>query len=124
MLLSKLSEKPLTSRLDKLKLITPSSEEALAEVTAQEIDTESTERASNFSFSKCQIPVGDEIEYAYDENLKAKVVDDRYVEYNGVTMSLTALAKELSGKKYSIAGPKFFKYKGEWLNDRLQRLGV
>lgn len=110
--------------LDKLKLITPSSEEALAEVTAQEIDTESTERASNFSFSKCQIPVGDEIEYAYDENLKAKVVDDRYVEYNGVTMSLTALAKELSGKKYSIAGPKFFKYKGEWLNDRRQRLGV
>lgn len=39
-------------------------------------------------------------------------------------MSLTALAKQLSGKKYSIAGPKFFKYKGEWLNDRRQRLGV
>ena len=110
--------------VDKLKLIKPSTEEALAEEAAQEIDTESTERASNFSFSKCQIPVGDEIEYAYDENLKAKVVDDRYVEYNGVTMSLTALAKELSGKKYSIAGPKFFKYKGEWLNDRRQRLGV
>jgi len=110
--------------VNKLKLIKPSTEEALAEEAAQEIDTESTERASNFSFSKCQIPVGDEIEYAYDENLKAKVVDDRYVEYNGVTMSLTALAKELSGKKYSIAGPKFFKYKGEWLNDRRQRLGV
>lgn len=30
-----------------------------------EIDTESTERASNFSFSKCQIPVGEKIAY-YD----------------------------------------------------------
>ncbi len=110
--------------VNKLKLIKPSTEEALAEEAAQEIDTESTERASNFSFSKCQIPVGDEIEYAYDESLKAKVVDDRNVEYNGVTMSLTAFAKQLSGKKYSIAGPKFFKYKGEWLNDRRQRLGV
>jgi len=109
---------------DKLKLVKPNSEEALAEETAQEIDTESTERASNFSFSKCQISEGDEIEYAYDDNLKAKVVDDRNIEYNGETMSLTALAKLLSGKKYSIAGPKFFKYKGEWLNDRRHRLGV
>lgn len=109
---------------DKLKLIKPNAEEALAEETAQEIDTESTERASNFSFSKSQIPVGDEIEYAYDCSKKARVVDDRNVEYNGETMSLTALAKELSGKKYSIAGPKFFKYKGEWLNDLRHRLGV
>ena len=38
--------------------------------------------------------------------------------------SLTALAKKLSGKKYAIAGPKFFKYKGEWLNDIRHRLGV
>lgn len=32
--------------------------------------------------------------------------------------------KKLSGKKYAIAGPKFFKYKGEWLNDIRHRLGV
>lgn len=109
---------------DKLTLVKPSSEEALAEEIAREIDTESTERAANFSFLKCQIPIGDEIEYAYDASLKAKVVDDRNIEFMGVTMSLTALAKKLSGKKYSIAGPKFFKYKGEWLNELRQRLGV
>lgn len=45
------------------------------------------------------------------------VVGDRKVEYQGKEMSLTAAAKLISGKKYSIAGPKFFKYKGEWLND-------
>ena len=85
---------------------------------------QSSERAANFSFTKCQIPVGDYIEYYDDSAIMAKVVDDRNVEYNGETMSLTALAKLLSGKKYSIAGPKFFKYKGEWLNDIRHRLGV
>ena len=38
-------------------------------------------------------------------------------------MSLTAAAKLISGKKYSIAGPRFFKYKDEWLNDIRDRIG-
>lgn len=109
---------------DKLKLATPTDEEKRAEETAKEIDTESSERASNFSFSKCQIPIGDRIEYCENPSITAIVVDDRNVEYNGEVMSLTALAKVLSGKKYSIAGPKFFKYRGEWLNDIRHRLGV
>ena len=41
----------------------------------------------------------------------------------GKEMSLTAAAKLISGKKYSIAGPRFFKYKGEWLNDIRERMG-
>ena len=109
---------------DKLKIAALSAEEKSAEQMAQEIDTESTERAANFSFGKCQIPVGAKIEYYDNPNITATVVDDRNVEYHGETMSLAALAKLLSGKKYSIAGPKFFKYKGEWLNDIRHRLGV
>ena len=111
-------------RSGSLKLIAPSAEEAKAEETAKEVDTEHTEKAANFSFSKCQIGVGEQIEYAYDPSITAIVVGDRSVEYNGTTMSLTALAKQLTGKKYAIAGPKFFKYKGEWLNDIRDRLGV
>ena len=68
--------------------------------------------------------IGEEIEYYEDPEIKAVVVDDRTVSYEGQTYSLTALAKKLSGRKYAIAGPKFFKYKGEWLNDIRQRLGV
>jgi len=109
---------------DRLKLIKPNANEINDEAIAQEIDTESNERAENFSFSKCNIPIGAEIEYYNDANIKCKVVSDRLVEYNGKTMSLTACAKLLSGKKYSISGPRFFKYKGEWLNDIRHRLGV
>lgn len=111
-------------RVDRLKLASPTEEEQEAEQTAQEIDTETAERAANFSFSKCNIPIGDKIEYCDDPMITATVVEDRKVEYNGETMSLTALAKHLSGKKYAIAGPKFFKYRGEWLNDIRHRLGV
>ncbi|WP_406545692.1 hypothetical protein [Succinimonas sp.] len=64
------------------------------------------------------------IEYCADPNIVATVADDKNVKYNGETMSLTALAKLLSGKKYAIAGPRYFKYKGEWLNDIRCRLGV
>lgn len=109
---------------ESLKLAPLSPEEERAEETAKEVDTERSERAANFSFFKCQIAVGEEIEYAYDSNVTATVVSDRSVDYNGVTMSLTALAKLLTGKKYSLHGPKFFKYKGEWLNDIRDRLGV
>ena len=108
---------------DNLKLNVPSVVEAQEEQLAQEIDTESHEKAENFSFSKCQIDIGEVIEYYNDPNIKCVVVSDRKVEYQGKEISLTAAAKLISGKKYSIAGPRFFKYKGEWLNDIRQRIG-
>ena len=109
---------------DRLTKYEMSEDESQAEQMAQEIDNENSERAANFSFSACQIPVGDQIEYYENPEIKASVVDDRTVRFEGQNYSLTALAKKLSGKKYAIAGPKFFKYKGEWLNDIRHRLGV
>ena len=111
-------------RTDALKLIPPSEEEAKAEELAKEVDTEHSEKASNFSFSRCNIAIGEQIEYIYDSTITAIVAGERAIEYEGVTMSLTALAKKLTGKTYAIAGPKFFKYKGENLNDLRARLGV
>lgn len=108
---------------EKLQLVVPNETEVEQEKLAQEIDSESHEKSENFSFSKCQIPLGAELEYYADPNIKCKVVSDRRVEYQGKEMSLTALVKLLSGKKYSIASPRYFKYKGEWLNDIRQKVG-
>ena len=108
---------------DKLQLIVPNETEVKEEELAQEIDTESHEKAENFSFTKCQIPIGAEIEYYDNPDIKCKVIGDRKVEYQGKELPLTAAAKMISGKKYSIAGPRFFKYKGEWLNDIRARMG-
>lgn len=90
---------------ENLRLVVPSDVEAQEEQLAREIDTESHEKAENFSFIKCQISVGEEIEYYDDPSIRCKVVGDRKVEYQGKEMSLTAAAKLISGKKYSIAGP-------------------
>lgn len=109
-------------RADKLKLIAMDEAQKQAEETAQEIDAEHKERLAPFRFSLCNIHPGEEIEYCYNPEIKCTVVDDKQVEYQGQRYSLSALAQLLTGSKWSVAGPRYFKYKGEWLNDIRHRL--
>ena len=105
---------------ERLKLWAPSAKEQKDEDLAQEIEEEHIERQSPFTFSKCHIPVGAAITYfnrgKANSGLECVVVDDKAVEYKGKKYSLSALATELSGSKHGVAGPRYFKYKGEWLN--------
>ncbi len=110
--------------MDKLKKHKLTENETQAEIIAEEIDTEHQEKAENFSFSKCKIPVGSVLEFANDPTIKCTVVDERMVEFNGRRMYLTGVAKQLLGKRTGVAGPRYFKYNGEWLNDIRHRLGV
>lgn len=109
---------------DKLKRYEMNEVQSQEEKLAEEIKEDSQERASNFTFSNCNISVGEYIEFIDNEELKIKVTGDKTVEFNGKDYSLTSLAKELTGITYSIAGPRYFKYKGEMLNDIRKRLGV
>ena len=112
---------------DKLKLIPPNEDDVAAEETAEDIKEEKRERLAPFAFSLCDIPIGATIEYCNraDEKtgLTCTVVDDHTVEYEGKKWSLSALATELTQSKWGVAGPRYFKYNGEWLNDIRQRLG-
>ena len=92
------------------------------EQLAQEIDAEHKERQSPFRFSLCNILPGEQVEYCYNPEIRCTVVDDKTVEYQGKSYSLSALAKLLTDSKHSVAGPRYFKYKGEWLNDIRNRL--
>lgn len=98
------------------------------EALAQEINEQHQERMAPFTFSACGIAIGEQIEFFCNGNDHTgelcEVVDDKHVAYNGETWSLTALAKYLTGVKSAIAGPRYFKYKGEWLNTIRHRLGV
>ena len=109
-------------RADKLKRIAMDETQRKAEEIAQEIDAEHKERLAPFRFSLCNIQPGEEIEYCYNPEITCKVVDDKQVEYQGQKYSLSALAQLLTGSKWSVAGPRYFKYKGEWLNDIRHRL--
>lgn len=46
-----------------------------------------------------------------------QVAGDKKVKYKDQLWSLTGLAKELLHTDMALAGPRFFKYNGEWLND-------
>ena len=99
------------NRLKKWKM---TKEQKEAEETADEIKRT---KAAPFRFSMCDLKPGDKIEYCYDSSLEIEIVDDKHVSYEGETYSLTGLARELSGNKEAhIPGPKYFKYKGKWLN--------
>ena len=57
----------------RLKLIAPNKEEKQAEKLAEEISS----RNENLSFAKCNIPVGSELKYIHDTNIKCYVADDK-----------------------------------------------
>ena len=110
----------LGGRRSRLKLCELSEEQRQDVELAGEIEEEHIERLAPFTFSKCNIPVGATITYINrgkaNSGLDVVVVDDKNVEYQGRKYSLSALATELSGNKHSVAGPRYFKYNGEWLN--------
>ena len=113
---------------NRLKKWKATATEQRDEQLAQEINEQHQERMAPFTFSKCGIAIGEKIEFYCNGNENTgtlcEVVDDKHVSYDGEIWSLTALAKHLTGVKSAIAGPKYFKYKGEWFNDIRQRMGV
>lgn len=67
------------------------------------------------NFSKCNIPMGAELVFVDDANIKVTVVNDRKVMYNNELTSLSAIAKMVKG--YPVAGPMCFTYNGKLVSD-------
>ena len=78
------------------------------------IEEEAIQLKKIFTFSQVNIPVGSEISFTRDENIKCKVISNREVEYEGESYSLSGLAKKLLGNMgyiwKSVQGPMYFKY--------------
>ena len=73
-------------------------------------------RRSSFRFSMVGIESGTLITFSRDHNIKATVVDDRSVMYEGEKYSLSGLASKLLGRN-DVAGPSYFLYRGRALSD-------
>ena len=74
------------------------------------------ERGEVFSFVKCGIPAGAELEYIYDPSIKCTVYDERKINYNGEIMYMTTLVKQIT-KIPSPNGPSYFSYNGKNLSE-------
>ena len=68
-------------------------------------------RKPAINFAKCGIPVGAELVYTEDPNIKVIVESDRKVLYKNESTSLSAVVGMLKGVK-SIQGPMYFTYNG------------
>lgn len=116
----------INGRQDKLKKIEPTQIEQNDENEAEEIEEEHREVRAPFKFSMCNIQPGEEIEFWNSSNeasgIICKVLNDKQIEYKGKPWSLSALATKLSNSKWGLAGPRYFKYKGEWLNTIRERM--
>lgn len=107
----------------RLKCYTPTAKEKMQEEIARQIEIEHRQRGEVFSFEKCHIPVGAELEFINDKNIKCYVYDDRKIRYNNEVMYTTTLAKMLTGKK-TIAGPLYFSYNGKNLQKYYEEFQV
>lgn len=107
----------LSGTTSRLKRLTPEGHEILDEEVANEVQEDAKERRSPFSFLKCSIPVGSELEFIEDAAIKATVLDDRHIQYNSETTSLSALAQKLKGFDHPVQGTLWFSYQGEKLTD-------
>lgn len=110
----------ISGTTDRLNRMTPEGHEILDEEIAEEV--RETARLGPFRFSECGIQPGEEVVSIDDPSIKAVVVDDRHIEYEGETTSLSALAQRIRGSRHGIAGPRFFTYEGELLAERRNRL--
>jgi len=105
----------ISGTIDRLKRMKPEGHEIVDEQIAEEV--KETARRGPFRFSDCNIPFGSEILFIEDSSVKAIVIDDRHIEYNGETTSVSALAQKLKGFDHPVQGTLWFTYNGEKLNE-------
>lgn len=110
----------ISGTIDRLKRMKPEGHEIIDEELAEEV--RATGKRGPFRFSEVGIPFGSEVVFSHDKKIKALVIDDRHIEYDGKTTSLSALAQELLKLDHAVQGPKHFEYNGEILSDLRHRL--
>ena len=94
----------ISGSLDKLKKEKASNTEACAIV-----------RKPAVNFQKCNIPIGAELVFVDDPEVRVTVVSERKVLYNNEITSLSAIASNKKG--YRSSGPSYFTYNGRLIAD-------
>lgn len=91
------------------------SQDKLHRIKSIQTSAEQKVKKPAVNFQKCNIPVGAELVFVEDPNVKVTVVSERKVQYNNEITSLSAIAKNIKG--YSVAGPSLFAYNGQIVAD-------
>ena len=105
----------ISGTIDCLKRLTPEGHEILDDEIANEVKENA--RRGPFRFSEVGIKIGEKIVYIEDTSIQPIVVDDRHIEWNNQTTSLSALAQQLKNFNHAVQGTLWFTHKGVKLTD-------
>lgn len=107
-------------KLAEVRNVTPK-KDFVESVEDQQALNQARTRRAVFNFNMVDIPVGSELSFINDENIKAKVVDNRSVEINGEIKSLSSAAQKLLRVDWPAQGPIYWMFQGETLDERRKR---
>ena len=103
--------------------ITPKIDTGFSQEDSQALSD--NERRQPFRFSLAKIPVGAELKFTRDESKTCRVIDDKYVDFEGQSMSLSGAAllllKKMGYKSPQVQGPLYWSYEDESLVERRRR---
>ncbi len=108
-------------KLAEIQNVTPKKDFVETQEDQQALNQARTRRAI-FNFKMVDIPVGAELVFSRDENVKAKVIDNRSIMFNGEITSLSTSAQKILGYDYGVAGTDYWMYEGETLDERRRRI--
>ena len=102
---------------DKLHKCDPTGHEIKDEELAEEVITERKERRSPFSFEKCHLEPGTQLDYYNRPDIKAEVHGDRTILFNGTVTSLSASAQMIENLDHPVQGTIYWYYQGKSLSE-------
>ncbi len=111
-------------KLAEVENVTPKKDFVESEEDQKALN-QAREKRSAFNFGMVNIPIGAEIAFVNDENIKAKVVKlsgKRSIEFNGELTSPSTAAQKILGYPYNVQGTVYWMYQGETLDERRRRL--
>ncbi len=79
-------------------------------------------RKPDFNFTEIQIPIGAELVFAKDNNIKARVASERTINFGGEEMTVSWAAKKILNTEKNLNGPNLWLYENETLFERRRRL--
>lgn len=108
-------------KLAEVENITPRKDIVENEEDRQALN-EARNRRSPFRFDMVNILPNSEITFSRNEDIKAKILDNHFIELNGVKTTISKAAQELLDVEWPAQGPLYWKYDGETLDERRQRI--
>lgn len=109
-------------KLAEIENITPKKDFVDSKEDQQALDETRAEIRAKFNFNMVNIPVGSELIFSRDENVKATVVDNKHINFNDEVTSLSTSAQKILGYDYGVQGTAYWMYEGETLDERRKRI--